>query len=190
MPPSKPHLLALFSPKPHNPRARDVVAHPCNIYLHSTLPDANGALALGVGFNIRSQSRNTLATLGRNDTDIIVEGSSIGRVQCSFEIDLDSRVVMLYDRSNAQTTQVSRDNATPFEYGRLRRVVVQKGLNTIIGMGGVGCGLVQFESIWHQGPIDTVEKVKSQGMPCGAQRRIHASLEPWMRRQPSYHLKG
>ena len=77
---------------------------------------------------------------------------------------------MLYDRSNAQTTQVSGDNATPFEHGRLRRVVVQQGLNTIIGMGGVGCDLVQFELIWHQGPIDTVEKVKSQeGMSCGAE---------------------
>jgi hypothetical protein len=170
MPRPEPHPLALFSLKPHNPRAHDVVAHPSNVYLRSTLPNANGALALDVGFNICSQSRNTLATLGRNDTDIIVEGSSIGRVQCSFEIDLDSRVVMLYDRSNAQTTQVSGDNATPFEHGRLRRVVVQQGLNTIIGMGGVGCDLVQFELIWHQGPIDTVEKVKSQeGMSCGAE---------------------
>ena len=168
MPRPQRHPLALFSLKPHNPRAHDAVAHPSNIYLHSTLPD--GALALDVGFNIRSQSRNTLATLGRNDTDIIVEGSSIGRVQCSFEIDLDSRVVMLYDRSNGQTTQVFGDNATPFEHGRLRRVVVQKGLNTIIGMGGVGCDLVQLELIWHQGPVDTVEKVKNQdGIPCGAE---------------------
>jgi hypothetical protein len=167
MPRPEPHPLALFSLKPNNPRAHDVVAHPSNSHLVSILPDADGALALDVGFNIRSQSRNTLATLGRSDTDIIVEGSSIGRVQCSFEIDLDSRVVMLYDRSNGQTTQVSGDNATPFEHGRLRRVVVQQGLNTVIGMGGVGCDLVQFELIWYQDPVDTVEKVKSQeGMPC------------------------
>jgi hypothetical protein len=37
-------------------------------------------------------------------------------------------------------------------------------------MGGVGCDLIQFELIWHQDPIDTVEMVKSQeGMPCGAE---------------------
>ena len=49
MPRPQHHPLALFSLKPHNPRAHDAVAHPSNIYLHSTLPD--GALALDVGFN-------------------------------------------------------------------------------------------------------------------------------------------
>lgn len=166
MPRPEPHPLALFSLKPHNPRAHDTVAHPSNSHLVSILPQ-DGALALDVGFNIRSKSRNTLGTLGRNDTDIIVEGSSIGRVQCSFEIDLDSRVVVLYDRSNSQTTQISGDNAIPFERGRLRRVVVQKRLNTIIGMGGVRCDRVQFELAWHHDPFDMMEMVKRQaGTPC------------------------
>ena len=168
MPRSQRHPLALFSLKPLNARARDVVVHSSNIYLQSMSPD--GKVALDVGFNIHPQSQNTLATLGRNETDIILEGSAIGRVQCSFEIDLDSKVVMLYDRSNSQTTQVFGVNATPFDYGRLRRVVVQEGLNTIVGMGGVGCDLVQFELMWHQGPVDTVKKVKTQeGMPRGAE---------------------
>jgi hypothetical protein len=159
MPCPCPHPLALFSLVPENPRADDVVRHPSNSHLVSTL--SNGTLALDIGFNIRSQSCNTLATLGRNGTDIILEGSSIGRLQCSFEIDLDTGVVMLYDRSNSQTTQVSGENATPFEYGRLRRVVVQDKLNTIIGMGGVGCDLVQFKLEWHPNPTQTVEKVKN-----------------------------
>lgn len=167
MPRPQHHPLALFSLKPYNLRAHDVVAHPCNSHLVSILPK-DGALALDVGFNIRSKSCDTLATLGRGDTDIFVEGSSIAKVQCSFEIDLDSRVVMLYDRSNGLTTQVSGDNATPFEHGRRRRVVVQKGLNTLIGMGGVGCDLVQFELEWHPNPTQTIEKVKNQeGMPWG-----------------------
>jgi hypothetical protein len=84
MPRPQPHPLALFSLIPQNARAKDVVAHPCNSHLASTLRD--GTLALDIGFNIRSQSCNTLATLGRNG-DIILEGSSIAKVQSSFEID-------------------------------------------------------------------------------------------------------
>lgn len=68
---------------------------------------------------------------------------------------------MLYDRSNGQTTQVSGENAIPFEYGRLRRVVVQDKLNTIIGMGGERRNLVQFELVWHQDPTQTIEKIKN-----------------------------
>jgi hypothetical protein len=49
------------------------------------------------------------------------------------------------DRS-LNSTQVFGENATPFERERdKRKVVVQKDLNTIIGMGGERCDLVQFE---------------------------------------------
>ena len=168
MPRSHPHPRALFSLKPNNGRARDVVAHPCNRHLVSTLKD--GVLALHIGSHIRSKScnNNTLATLGRNDTDIILEESSIARMQCSFETDPVSSVVMLYDRSHGQTTQVFGENVTPFEHGRIRKVLVQEDLNTVIGMGGVRCNLVQFQLVWHQNPTETVAKVKKQvGMPCG-----------------------
>jgi hypothetical protein len=70
---------------------------------------------------------------------------------------------MLYDRSNAQTAQVSGRNAVQFEQGRLRRILVYDGLNTIIGMGGVRCDLVRFELIWHQDSAATVEN-KSQNL--------------------------
>lgn len=141
-----PHALALFSLVPKNERDKEVLAHPSNSHLVSTLPKA-GTLDLDIGFHIRWKSCNTPATLGRNDTDIIVEGASIARLQCSFKIDLDTGIVMLYDRSNGQTTQVSGENATPFEYGRPRRVVVQENLNTIIGIGGLGCDLFQFKLV-------------------------------------------
>jgi hypothetical protein len=164
MPRPQPHLLALFSLKPRNPRAQDVVAHPCNSHLVSTLDD--GTLALDIGFYIRSKSCNTLATLGRGETDIFVEGSSIAKVQCSFEIDLDTNVVMLYDRLHGQTTQVFGENATPFEHGRIRRVVVQEKLNTVIGMGGEGRNLIQFKLEWHPDPAQTIEKLKNrEGIP-------------------------
>jgi hypothetical protein len=75
MPRPRPHPLALFSLYPLNARAKDVVAHPGNSHLVSAC-DEVGNLVLDVGFHIRSQSRNTLATLGRSDTDIILEGSN------------------------------------------------------------------------------------------------------------------
>ncbi|KAL9101820.1 MAG: hypothetical protein Q9163_002967 [Psora crenata] len=159
------HPLALFSLKPLNPRSLEAVKHSQNSHLVSKLPGDGEAPGLDVVYDIRSQSPNTLATLGRSDTDIILEGSIIGRVQCSFEINPDTKVVMLYDRLNAQTNQVSGANATPFEHGRPRRVVVQRDLNTIVGMGGVAQNLFQFELIWHKDPIEMF--VNQQDIPWG-----------------------
>ena len=104
----RPHPLALFSLLPvcGNERAERPVSHPDNIHHVSTL--SSGVEALDVGFHIRGKSSKTLATLGRGiDADIYVEGSSTAKIQCSFEIDLDTGVVMLYDRSFAKSTQVS-----------------------------------------------------------------------------------
>lgn len=125
----------------------------------STLID--GILALDIGLQVRSKSCYTLATLGRGEADVFVEGSSIAKIQCSFEIDPDTSVIMFYDRSHGQTTQVFGENATPFEHGRLRRVVVHEGRNKVIGMGGVGKDLVLFELKWHQDLVSTMSKVKN-----------------------------
>jgi len=61
------------------------------------------------------------------------------------------------------------ENATPFERARdERKVLVQKGLNTIIGMGGERRNLVQFELEWHQDPTQTAETIKDyDALPCG-----------------------
>jgi hypothetical protein len=126
-------ILALFSLRPvrGNERAERVVSHQDNSHYVSTLSD--GALALDDGFHIRVKSSKTLATLGRGvEADIYVEGSSIAKVQCSFEIDLDTGVIMLYDRSFAKSSQVFGENATPFEYERSCKVLVQEDLNTIL----------------------------------------------------------
>jgi len=167
--PRPPHPLAFFSliPYPGSERAKRVVDHPDNVRHVSTLRD--GVEALDVGFHIRGKSSTTLATIGRGVTaDIYVEGSSISQIQCSFEINLDSGVVMLYDRSFAQSTQVFGTNATPFEHGRVRRVLVQEGLNTIIGIGGERQDLVQFELKWHQDLTKMAEIIKNyDALACG-----------------------
>ena len=47
------------------------------------------------------------------------------------------------------------------------RVLVQKGVNTIIGMGGDGRNLVQFQLEWHQDPTQTSETIKQyNALPC------------------------
>lgn len=158
---NKPHQLALFSLKPLNKRAQNVVAHPSNAHRLSKL--SNGEFGLDVGFDFHSQSHNTLATLGRGGTDIIMEGSLISRIQCSFELDSDSGLVVLYDRSHCQSTQVFGEHATSFELDRNRRVVVGEGINTKFGMGGEKQNLIEFELKWHQDIIKTTEKTKNQG---------------------------
>ncbi|EQL33980.1 hypothetical protein RJZ90_002834 [Blastomyces dermatitidis] len=116
---------------------------------------------LNVGFQIGSAARYTLATLGRNG-DIVVDGPSISRIQCSFEILPEYDVVMLYDESTSQTTQVFGDEATPFRPGCKRKVVVGERFNKIIGMGGIGCDQVQFEMVWHRANFKGEEEAKNR----------------------------
>lgn len=152
-----PHPLAFFSLRLHrgNERAKRAVAHTDNFHHVSTL--SNGVQALDVGFQIRGKSSTTLASLGRGvEADIYVEGSSIAKAQCSFEIDSDTGVIMFFDRSHGCTTQVSGENAMQFEHERIRKVLVQKDLNTIIGMDGERRDFVQFElNTLHGGDIHT-----------------------------------
>ena len=153
-----PHPHVLFSLVPRNERAVAVVAHPINSDFAST---TDGTLALDIG-HVRSRSGDSiLATLGRGDADIFVEGSSIAKIQCSFEIDLNTNVVMFYDLSHSQTSQVFGDDATPFESIRSRKVVVQERLNSIIGLGGEGRNLVMFELKWYRNAAETMKVVRN-----------------------------
>lgn len=154
------HRLALFSLKPLNEHAKNVVNHPWNQHLTSKLTD--GTIVLDIGFQIRSRSHHTLATLGRGDADIFVDGITIANIQCSFEIEPATNVIMLYDRSHGQTTQLFGNDAVPFEHGRVRQVVVQKDLNSRLGMGGRAQNTVQFEFIWYQDFPETAEIIKDR----------------------------
>lgn len=166
-----PHPLAPFSLQPTNDRARQVVANPFNTSFVSTLEEGEVAV-LDIG-HMRSTcgDDDTLATLGRAG-DILVEGAGISKIQCSFEVNRETGIIMFYDRSHGQTCQVfSRENTresitTPFESSRLRRVVVQEGLNPIIGMGGVGRDLVQFLLIWRSDAKRAINERQNNCVPC------------------------
>ena len=70
---------------------------------------------------------------------------------------------MFYDRSHSQTCQVFGSDATPFEYDRPRKVVVQHNLNTHIGMGGESRNLIEFRLEWHFKPFEAMELIKQRG---------------------------
>ncbi|KAF2968349.1 hypothetical protein GQX73_g5203 [Xylaria multiplex] len=160
MPRPHPHPLAVFSLKPTNQRAYDVLAHPNNEHLVSRLK--SGELVLDVG-HVSSLSGNssTLATMGR-DADITIPGASISKIHCSFEIDPTTNIVMFWDRSHNQSCQVFGEIATPFGYTRARKVVVNDEINTEIGIGGEKRNLISFQLQWHCKPSGTMEKVKDR----------------------------
>ncbi|KAG5295752.1 CAMK family protein kinase [Histoplasma capsulatum G186AR] len=146
-----PHSRALFSLVPLNQNAHSVINNPLNRRFLSRFVDNNMQyVGLDIGFHVQSSTRYTLATLGRSGADITVDGPSISRIQCSFETHAESDVVMLYDRSNSQTTEVFGVGCVPFEPGRRRRIVVRSDVNCMLSMGGNEEDLVQFRLVWHR----------------------------------------
>ncbi|KAH0566163.1 hypothetical protein GP486_000445 [Trichoglossum hirsutum] len=158
MAPTPPFLFSL-RPYKGNTKAEAVIAHDANRHLLSTLEDGTPVLTISSCFRSRSGSGSTLATIGRSETDIHISYAWISRTQCSFEISLDSNAIMLYDRSHSQSTKLQGENAMPFEPGHHRQVVVQQGLNTVIGMGS---DLILFELLWHHDPVETMSIVKNR----------------------------
>lgn len=159
-PRSRPHPNAIFSLIACNKLAESVIDHIGNEHLISIAKPGIPAIDIGHTRSI-SGDATVLATLGRNG-DVIVQHSNISRIQCTFEIDPDTKAILFYDRSHSQSSQVFGENATQFEHGRCRKVVVQKGLNTIIGMGGAGRDLIQFELEWHHDPPEAQERAWSR----------------------------
>ncbi|KAJ5808878.1 hypothetical protein N7474_010147 [Penicillium riverlandense] len=149
----RPH--ALFSLKALNEAAERVVSHPLNQHLAAKMLD--GTPVLDIGFAIRSKYRHTIATLGRGEADVFIPEKCVSKVQCSFELEPTTNVIMLYDRSHGQTTQVFGKNSVPFQDGRVRKLLVQQQLNDEIGMGGIGQDHVQFKLIWHPDALATAE---------------------------------
>lgn len=71
-----PHLgPTLFSLVALNDGARDVIAYPNNYHLISTFVEGNQTL--DIGLYIRPTLQNTLATFGRCNSDITLQGARI-----------------------------------------------------------------------------------------------------------------
>lgn len=207
LPQHQPHIRAnvLFSLKPLTEQAMDAVNHQANRHLLSSLD--NGQLVLGIGHTQSNFGGGaTLVNLGR-DGDVVLQGSTISRIQCSFEINSETQIVMFVDRSSNQSTQVFGENSYPFADGLERKVFVQQGINPIIGMGGINRSDIQFEIIWHHYNDHAQSYIKRRGDIClelnprfaDTELEVHSivrgrmnSLEtpPWMNNSPKirYHM--
>lgn len=151
-----PHPQALFSLVPRNDRAQETLQHRENAHLVSSFrPYKDDPTVeeegLEVGFHIRSASRYTLATIGR-EGDIVVDHPAISRQHCSFEIhEGNKEEIMLQDRSLNRSTELFGLTKEPFEPGRPhRRVIVDQKINLEFGIGGPAGDLYQFEIFWHK----------------------------------------
>ena len=153
--------LTLFSLWPMNQMAESAAADPLNYHVSQL---ERGITVIDIGFQIRTRSCTTLATIGRGDVDVYVPEPYISKVQCSFEIDLNTHVVMLYDRSFANTTQVFGDDSVPFEHGRPCKVVIKNKLNTCIGMGGSSRRRIEFRVQWHLSVADAMNNIRQQNI--------------------------
>ncbi|KPM35528.1 hypothetical protein AK830_g11033 [Neonectria ditissima] len=142
-------LLSLFCLEPLTEGAKAVVAHSSNQRLVHWQNGSKFGLDIG---HLHSPWRDyaTIATLGKTG-DVVVDDPRIAGIQCSFEIDSDTGIVMFYDRSHSQTSQVFGENATRFEDGRPRKVIVNQDYNTIIGMGGSEQNMFMFKLRWYWG---------------------------------------
>lgn len=159
----RPSKQALFSLIPMSMKAKAAVDDENNSHLVSTSLKSN-VRSFDIGFHINGQSStNTLATLGRNDCDIYLRPSTISRTQCSFEIDdLNSGIIMLYDRLPKHNTRVSGGTQCgQFQKERSpRRVLVCEGFNDIISMGGVHNNLIEFRLEWIKNEDEIKEVIK------------------------------
>jgi hypothetical protein len=160
-----PHPLALFVLVPLNHRAKEVLTHPSNEHLVSRLsrPGEHDKLVLNIG-HVRSVSGyTTVANLGRFG-DVFVEGPSISRIHCLFEIHPVSKVVMFYDKSINQTSGVDGKNAMPFDHLRPRKVVVLPDFNDITEMDWPD-NPVRFQLIWrYRSPVAMLDFIENREM--------------------------
>ena len=155
-----PRPLAIFSLIALNEPAEAVITHRINGHLVSALD--NGRLVLDIG-HVHSKFHGTLAALGRDcDNDVVIEGASISRYQCSFEIDWESDVVWLFDKSTGNSTQVMGQKATQFSTNHIRKVMVEESANIEIMMGVDPSDCCWFQLIWWPNAGEKIKNFKSQ----------------------------
>ncbi|KAI1097982.1 hypothetical protein F4804DRAFT_350928 [Jackrogersella minutella] len=140
-----PHPLSIFSLLPINNHARKVLEDPINAQAHLVSTHSNGIDHLDIGhFNSISGYTN-LANPGRGmDSDIHMNSKYISVSQCSFEIDPQSKVITLWDRSREETTRVTGTDATKFDPSPNRRVIVEPDSDIMITMGSEESMRVRF----------------------------------------------
>ena len=152
-----PHSLAIFTLVARNDGVEKVILHPANVHLLCGLHiDGTFVHGLDVGFHIRTQwnsaSATTLAVIGRGlSADICVDHPRISRIQCCFDLNPTTGIVMVQDRSGGEgSTGFHGMDAMTFDSRRIpRQVAITPEINTLIGMGGPNRDALKFELIWN-----------------------------------------
>ncbi|KAG8159919.1 hypothetical protein KVR01_010556 [Diaporthe batatas] len=154
---SRAHVL--FWLHPESPAAYEVINDPENAYL---IDRSHPSPCFAIGhFRSKCGRRETLVTIGRLG-DIVLRSTTFSREQCSFEIDPTTNVIMFHDSSRVGTSNVHGRDSTPFRFGSPRKVVVQQGLNTYIGMGGQRRDIVVFRMQWPHASPETLKLVEAR----------------------------
>lgn len=119
------YLLALFSfvSDLENKQAEYIVSYLDNSYYISILSDS--ILVLDIGFYIYRKLSKTLVILEQSiNIDIYIKSYNIAKIQYSFEIDLDTGIVIFCNRLFAKSNQVFGKNTILFEYKYICQVLV------------------------------------------------------------------
>ena len=157
---------AILSLVPLNDRAKNTVVHPLNSkyrYLARTgryFDEDIQCLALGQFFSGDVNPLTTIATMGYNG-DIKVYGNDIAELHCSFDMNIDTGVVLIHDRSGGHVTTCSDENAHPtlrLDPNRGRnQVIVSRDVNHQLQLGNVFQPIV-FRIVWHVGEFEALLK--------------------------------
>ncbi len=129
-----------------------------------------------------NRERATLVTLG-SEGKITVQAPGVEEIQCSFEWNPRTEIVMFRDRFTGRTSHVQ--GQFPFEPKRSQKVVVMRKLNAIFYFGKHGS--YSFQIRWDFKQHDAKGNVNSypEGpMPLGETHESWSSLGPGQRTKP------
>lgn len=164
----------LFSLRGYNSKGTAVVTDSNNRHF---LSESNGDPVLEIRYDHQSKSPDTLLTIGRLG-DVRVDNRLISRIQCSFEIDQKTGIIMLYDRSTSGSTQVHSEGSNCMKMktdNHVRRVLVNGNINTVIGMGGTYSDNVMFELLWNYNTLQAMSIMQHRStIPLHRQNPCHA----------------
>ncbi|KAG5977504.1 hypothetical protein E4U55_006747 [Claviceps digitariae] len=122
------------------PEAADIIRRPKNTHLLFQLRD--GRLALRINFGTLHYTGISVATMGRSkDATVYVGRAGTSKIQCCFELDHETNMIMFYDRSSTETTTISG------EYEVWHSAFMRPPFNYLISMGRRGDEAI-FQVLW------------------------------------------
>lgn len=150
----QPKSVVLFRLAPQNNKAREIIQDPRN----SSFIDNKGQIEVSTK-SIDGHGNIMYFSATPNDSPprstIIIGGEQFTGRQFSFFVNRVSKAIMVRDDSNDESTQV----CGPYKFRQPRQLVVSRGLNTMIQIGGPKRDLVCFKLIWRRSLTQTIATI-------------------------------